>query len=40
MEANHTGCMKQLELFAIITQHIALMSVAACLTSGSLCLFT
>ena len=34
IEASHTGLMGQFELFAIITQPIALMSVAACLASG------
>ena len=38
IEASQTGLMRQFELFAIITQPIALMSVAACLASGRLCL--
>ena len=40
IEASHPGLMRQSELFAIITQPIALMSVAACQASGRLCLFT
>ena len=40
IEDSHTGLMRQFEVFAIITQPIALMSVAACLASVSLCLFT
>ena len=34
IEASHPGLMRQSELFAIITQPIALMSVAACQASG------
>ena len=40
MEASYPGLMRQFELFAIITQPIALMSVAACQASGKLYLFT
>ena len=40
IEASHVGLMRQFELFAVITQPIALMSVDACLASGRLCLFT
>ena len=40
IEDSHPGLMRQFELFAIITQPIARMSVAACLASGRLCLFT
>ena len=40
IEASHSGLMRQFELYAIITQPIALMSVAACQASGRLCLFT
>ena len=40
IEASHPGLMRQFELYAIITQPIALMSIAACLASGRLCLFT
>ena len=40
IEASHPWLMRQFELFAIITQPIALMSVAACQVSGRLCLFT
>ena len=34
IEASHPGLMRQFELYTIITQHIALMSVAACQASG------
>ena len=37
IEASHPGLMRQFELFAIITQPIA---IAACQASGRLCLFT
>ena len=40
IEASHSWLMRQFELYAIITQPIALMSVAACQASGRLCLFT
>ena len=40
IEASHPWLMRQFELYAIITQPIALISVAACLASGRLCLFT
>ena len=40
IEASHSWLMRQFELYAIITQLIALMSVAACQASGRLCLFT
>ena len=40
IEASHPRLMRQFELFAIITQPIALMSIAACQVSGRLCLFT
>ena len=39
IEASHSWRMRQFELYAIITQPIALMSVAACQASGRLCLF-
>ena len=39
IEASHSWLMRQFELYAIITQPIALMSVAACQASGRLCLF-
>ena len=40
IEASHPWLMRQFELYAIITQPIALISVAACLASGRLCMFT
>ena len=40
IEASHSWLMRQFELYAIITQPIALMFVAACQASGRLCLFT
>ena len=40
IEARNTWLIRQFELYAIITQPIAFMSVAACLASGRLCLFT
>ena len=40
IEASHTRLMRQFEVFAIITPPIALMSAAACLARGWLCLFT
>ena len=40
IEASYHGLMRQFELYAIITQPIALMSVAACQASGRLYLFT
>ena len=39
-EASHSRHMRQFELYTIITQRIALISIAACLASGRLCLFT
>ena len=38
IEASHPGLMRQFELFAIITQPIALMYVTAYQASGRLCL--
>ena len=40
IEASHPGLMRQFEQYAIITQPIALMSVAACQASGRLCMLT
>ena len=40
IEASHSWLMRHFELYAIITQPIALVSVAACQASGRLCLFT
>ena len=40
IESIHSGLIRQFELYAIITQPIALMSVTACLVNGRLCLFT
>ena len=40
IEASHPGLMRQFELYAINTQSIAQISVAACLASGRLSLFT
>ena len=40
IEASHPGLMRQFELYVIITQPIACVSVAACQASGRLCLFT
>ena len=40
IEASHSWLIRQFEVFAIIIQPIAVMSVAACLATGRLCLFT
>ena len=40
IEDYHPGLMRQFELYAIITQPIALISFAACQASCRLCLFT
>ena len=40
IEASHPELMRHFELYAIITQPIALMSIAACQANGRLCQFT